>query len=98
MGMTLDIEQKLERYGLVDFYNQNQNAWQENAQDAYDYTSKVFDHAQVRPDDLAKTLRPAVEIDKGLQKTLDAKKLSQNYWIDYFTTLVVDRTWDKIRK
>jgi hypothetical protein len=98
MALTLEMEQRLERDGLIAFFNANRQAWEENAQDAYDYTKKAFDGAVVRPDDVAKTLRPAVEIDQGLRKTLDKAKLSQKYWIDFFTSLVVDRAWDKIRK
>jgi hypothetical protein len=97
MALTLEIEQRLERYGLVAYFDANRAAWQDNAQDAYDYTKKAFAGAQVRPDDVAKTLRPAVEIDKNLRRALDAKKLSEKYWIDFFTSLVIDRAWPTIR-
>jgi hypothetical protein len=52
----------------------------------------------VRPDDVAKTLRPVVEIDKALRGELDKKKLSQKYWIDFFTSLVIDRAWPTLNK
>jgi hypothetical protein len=98
MALTLEIEQRLTRAGLVAHFNTNRAAWQANAQDAYDYAKKAFDGAQVRPDDVAKTLRPVVEIEKGLRLVLDQKRLSQRYWIDYFTSLVIDRSWPTLKK
>jgi hypothetical protein len=84
MALTLEILQRLTRAGLVAHFTANREAWQANAQDAYDYTKRAFDGEQVRPDDVAKTLRPVVEIDKSLRTALDQKRLSQKYWIDYY--------------
>jgi hypothetical protein len=61
MALTLDIAQRLTRAGLVAHFEANRAGWQANAQDAYDYTKKAFDGEQVRPDDVAKALRPVVE-------------------------------------
>jgi hypothetical protein len=41
-------------------------------------------------------LKAVVEIDKKLRAFLDFKKLNQKYWIDDFTVLVLDKTWDEI--
>jgi hypothetical protein len=98
MGLTRENEQRLERAGLIAHYNANQAAWQANAQDAYDYTKKAFAGQTVRPDDVAKALRAAVEIDVPLRAVLDKKKLAQKYWIDFFTALVLDRTWAALNK
>jgi hypothetical protein len=98
MALTLEMEQRLERAGLVAYYVANKAAWQRVAQDAYDYTKKQFEGAVVRQDDLAKALRPVVEVHKGLRATLDQKKLSQKYWIDFFTSLIIDRAWTTIKK
>jgi hypothetical protein len=98
MALTLEIDQRLERAGLVAYFVANQKAWRVVAQDAYDYTKKQFAGAKVREDDLAKALRPVVEIHKGLRTVLDQKRLSQKYWIDYFTSLVIDRTWATLTK
>lgn len=79
MALTLNVMQQLERAGLVAYFQAHKGVWEENAQDAYDYTKKAFDGERVRPDDVAKTLRPVVEIDKGLRRALDQKKgLSQS--------------------
>ena len=98
MALTLEIEQRLTRAGLVAHFDTHRVAWLANAQDAYDYTKKAFDGAQVREDDVAKTLRPVVEIDKALRTALDKKKLSQKYWIDFYTSLVVERSWPTLKK
>ena len=98
MALTLEIELRLERAGLIAFFAANQAAWQAAAQDAYDYTKKQFDGAPVRQDDIAKALRLVVEVDGALRNALDQKKLSQKYWIDFFTSLVIDRSWDGLQK
>jgi len=99
MALTLEMLQKLERAGLVAYFQAHRGVWEDNAQDAYNYTKKAFGGSKVRPDDVAKTLRPVVEIDKGLRRALDQKKgLNQKYWIDYFTNLVIDVTWDGLKK
>jgi hypothetical protein len=79
MALTLEMEMRLERASLIAFFVANQAAWQGVAQDAYDYTKKQFDGAPVRQDEIAKALRPVVEIYKGLRDILDRKKLSQKY-------------------
>jgi hypothetical protein len=98
MSLTQQMEQSLERVKLIDFFIANQAAWHASCQEAYDYMKKGFKGAMVRQDDVAKSLRAVVEIDKSLRNTLDAKKLSQKYWIDYFNALVIDRCWDTLKK
>ena len=98
MALTLEVEQRLQRAGLVDYFVTRQAGWQAMSQETYDYVKKQFKGAPIRRDDLSKFVRPVVEIDKPLRKVLDIKKCSQKYWIDFFTNLVVDRTWDSIKK
>lgn len=98
MALTLEMEQRLDRAGLVTHYGTKEAAWQAVAQTSYDYIKGQFAGAAVRPDDIAKVLRPVVEVNKELRTILDAKKLSQKYWIDYFTNLIIDRTWVNINK
>jgi hypothetical protein len=98
MALTLEVEMRLERAGLIAFFTDNEAAWRGVAQDAYDYTKKQFDGAPVRQDDIAKALRPVVEVHRGLRDVLDTKKLSQKYWIDFFTSLVIDRSWHGLSK
>lgn len=98
MALTREIEQALERNGLIRHYDGHNAAWQTTCQDAYDYTKKTFAGQPVRPDDVAKALRGAVEVDTALRRELDAKKLRQKYWVDHFTALVIDRTWGGLIK
>jgi hypothetical protein len=98
MGLTLEIDQRLQRAGLVAYFNAHQEEWKAAAQDAYDYAKKQFSGEAVRQDDIAKPLRMFVEIHKGLRDYLDGHKLSQKYWIDFFNALVIDRTWNGLTK
>ena len=98
MALTREMEQALDRNKLVAHYDATSAHWQGTAQDAYDYTKKTFNGQPVRPDDVAKALRGAVEVDPQLRAELDKRKLRQKYWIDHFTALVVDRTWDALQK
>ncbi|MDP2008929.1 MAG: hypothetical protein Q8K11_02015 [Phenylobacterium sp.] len=98
MSLTRDMEQGLERNGLIAHFDANKAAWEATTQDAYDYTKKAFNGQTVREDDVAKALRAAVEISPPLRTELDRKKLRQKYWIDHFTALVIDRTWAGLTK
>lgn len=98
MALTREMEQRLERGGLIAHFNGSTAQWKANCQDAYDYTKKAFGGQTVRPDDVAKALRAAVEIDVALRTVLDTNRLPQKYWIDFYTALVIDRTWDSLKK
>jgi hypothetical protein len=98
MALTREIELHLERVSLVAYFNANEAAWRKAAQNAYDYTKTAFDGGMVREDDIAKSLRTVIEVHRGLRKVLDAKRLSQKYWLDRFNDLVVDRSWDTLKK
>jgi hypothetical protein len=98
MALTREMEQALDRNGLIAHFNATSGHWQGTAQDAYDYTKKTFSGQTVRPDDVAKALRGAVEVDPPLRTELDKRKLRQKYWIDHFTALVIDRTWANLTK
>jgi hypothetical protein len=52
--------------------------------------------SSVRPDDVAKALDPIIEVHEGLRDELNESKLTQKYWIAYFTDLVIDRCWKEI--
>ena len=98
MALTRETELRLERVSLITYFNANKAAWVAAAQDAYDYTKKAFGTAPIREDDIVKPLRGVVEIHDGLRKVLDQKRLSQKYWIDYFNSLVIDRSWKSLKK
>jgi hypothetical protein len=99
MALTLDKEQKLEAAGMIGFFNKDQAVWRELAKKSYDYfKANLPDDSPVRPDDVAKVLHPIIEVNEDLRDYLNKYKLKQKYWISDFTDLVIDRTWDDIRK
>jgi len=98
MALTREMEQALDRNGLIAHFNATSAHWQGTCQDAYDYTKKTFNGQPVRPDDVAKALRGAVEVNPALRTVLDQKKLRQKYWIDHFSALVIDRAWAALQK
>ena len=97
MALTLGAEQLLDKVGLIEFYVDHEGSWTAAAQKTYDFVSDSFpEDAVVRHDDVAKVLKSILEVDEDLSNFLDANKLKQKYWIQYFTDLIIDRTWDTI--
>jgi hypothetical protein len=97
MALTLEKDQKLGAVGLIEFFNEGRPIWLELAKKSYDFfDGNLPGDSKVRPDDVAKVLEPMVEVNKELRAFLNKKKLKQNYWIPYFTDLVIDSTWDVI--
>lgn len=97
MALTLDIQLKLDAAGLIEFFEADEGPWRDMAQKAFTYTREGFPvQAEVRPDDLAKTLKPFVEVDEGFRDELAEKKLRQKYWVDWFTALIIDRCWEEL--
>jgi hypothetical protein len=86
---------KLKRLGdasLVELFEEDRKLWTAMAKDAYAYTSK-FIVGEVRPDDVAPTLVPALEVSDRLRTYLASRRLAQNYWYLWFAELIVDRLW-----
>lgn len=98
MGLKAIEEQKLERVGLIKFFKDNRAHYKAMAQDAYDYTAKILLQTglPVRQDDVAGHLRAALEIDQLLTDARDERRATQNYWVQYFTNLVLERLWNEI--
>jgi hypothetical protein len=97
MALTLDTEQKLESAGLINFFTEHEAIWRAIVKKGYDYLKGNFPHdSHVRPDDVAKVLLPLIEVDEDLRAYLNANKLTQKYWISYFTDLAIDRTWTQV--
>ncbi|MBZ9737974.1 MULTISPECIES: hypothetical protein [unclassified Mesorhizobium] len=97
MALTLDAEQKLAAVGLVGIYNQHSLVWNDAARQAYVYIKAGFPNgAAVRPDDVAKAIKPVLEVNEILNAHLNVKRLTQKYWISYFADLIIDRAWAAI--
>jgi hypothetical protein len=98
MALTLDVEQRLDDVNLTAFFNDHEDQWSAAVQECYDYVKKTYKGAPIRPDDVAKFLRPAMDVDEGLRDELSRRKLKQKYWVHHFTDLIIERTWGKIRR
>jgi hypothetical protein len=98
MALTLKKEQRLERVGLVEYFQANRGAWTKAAQDAYGYIKEGFEGQVVRLDDVVPPLKAVVEINQGLKAFLSSGKLTQLYWVQDFAELVLDRVWDEIQE
>lgn len=98
MALKAIEELKLERVGLIKFFEKNKAHYQELAQDAYNYTAKFLQATglPVRQDDVAGHLKAALEIDQKLTDARDTNRATQNYFVQFFTNLVLDRLWGEI--
>jgi hypothetical protein len=97
MALTLEAEQRLEKVGLIQLFEDDRERWQLMAKESYDFNAKNFPEGKiVRRDDVAKMLVPLLEIDNDLLDYLGTEKLKQKYWIRDFCDLILDRTWGAI--
>ena len=92
MALNLNKLKRLDDAGLVELFEEDKKLWTAMAKDAYSYTSK-FIKGEVRPDDVAPTLVPALEVSDRLRTYLASRKLTQNYWYLWVAELIVDRLW-----
>lgn len=98
MGLTLEIEQKLEEVGLIAFFEKTKDIWKGLAKEAYDYTRKTYpDSAIIRPDDVAKALTPVLAVHPKLGGFLKEGKIRGRHWIDDFGDLVLEKVWNEIQ-
>jgi hypothetical protein len=98
MGLKAIEEIKLERVGLIGFFERKRAHYKELAQYAFDYTARILRPTglPVRQDDVAGHLRAALEVDKFLTDYRDDNRCTAIYWVQYFTNLVLDRLWGEI--
>jgi hypothetical protein len=97
MALTLEAEQRLARVSLIAFYDQHRDIWLRAARESHRFIRTNFPaDAAIRPDDVAKALKPVLEVNERLRNKLNADKLSQKYWITDFTDLIVDRAWREV--
>ena len=95
MALNLNKLKRLEDASLVTLFEDDRKLWTSMAKDAYGYTGK-FIKGEVRPDDVAPTLVPALEVSDRLRTYLASRKLTQNYWFLWFAELMVDRLWSDL--
>lgn len=97
MSLTLEEEQKLQRIGLIEFFDASRGDWDQVARRAYDYLRAQYPQdSQIRPDDVAKIMISVVDVDQRLIDFLATKKLREKYWYRYFVDLIIERCWDSL--
>jgi hypothetical protein len=80
MALTLEAEQRLQSVNLVDFFTTHQAAWLQDARETYEFLARNFPQGvTIRPDDVAKPLRPIIEVDQRLRAELARKKLGRTW-------------------
>ena len=95
MSLTLEIEHRLKAKGFDELYDNNTAKWVDMATTAKTYTESFIDTdtEKVRPGDVAESLQNAIKIDPDFEAHLAVKKLTQKYWVRYFTDYILDRIY-----
>ena len=97
MALTLEAEQRLADAGLVQFYGEDEATWKALAEETYKFLKGNFPAGSlIRRDDVAKALRPVIEVNESLKDELAESKLRGKFWVTFFTDLIIDRTWHEI--
>lgn len=95
MGLTLEAEQRLGDVGLISFYEDDEDGWNETVSDTKEFVvSKFPKGSKIRKDDVAKALIPILEVHEGFKDFRNEAKLRAKYWIKDFADLITDRAWD----
>jgi hypothetical protein len=98
VALTAEDELSLGNAGLIKFFNNNKKLFREMATSAYAFAAGYVEDAglEVRIDDVAKALEPALRVTPKLRTYLAGKKLTQQYWYRRFADLVLDRLWKEL--
>jgi hypothetical protein len=98
MGLTLEAEQRLEKVGLVGFFERDIATWRDVAQKTHLFVRDGFPAGSIiRRDDVQKALIPILAVNESLGEYLDTNRLRGKFWISFYADLIIDRTWDEIR-
>jgi hypothetical protein len=98
MGLTLEAEQRMEKVGLLQFFDEARETWLEVSQKTYNFIKDGFpEGAMIRRDDVQKGLIPILGVNEDLREYLDTNRLRGKFWISFYADLIIDRTWDEIR-
>ncbi len=98
MGLTAEVELSLRDAGVIDFFDDNREAFGEMAAASYEYAlGYVTDTGlPLRRDDVSKILVPALTTNEALREFLQNKKMRQQYWYRHFADLILDRLWEEL--
>lgn len=97
MALTLQVQQRLERVELTNFFEGSKPTWVALARKVHNFVASNYPvGATIRRDDVAQNLLPFVLVDTSLTNALDERRLKQKYWKADFCDLVIDRCWNTI--
>jgi hypothetical protein len=94
MALNLEELQRLKYASLFELYKQHKLEWNQMAIKAYNYTKDyILPPTSVRPDDVVKTLIPAISVSQKFIDYTHDKKLREKYWAAWFADLILDTCW-----
>lgn len=100
MGLTAENELSLRDANLIKFYEKNKADFADVTRKSYDFASDQVAQINLplRRDDVCTFLVPALRTHEKLRNELARLKLRQKYWYERFADLILDTSWDELRK
>ena len=93
--MSLDAEKihKLKAKEFNDLYGFNEDLWRELVWSAASHVKGFLEKngEMVRPGDVSAVLQLSVKVNPAFEKHLEKKRLTQRYWVEYFSDYIVEQ-------
>jgi hypothetical protein len=98
MALTADEFVALQTTGLVKFFDLHRETYLRLARRAYSYAHSYLDEVglEVRVNDVAVALEPALHVRTELREFLAEHRLTQQYWFRRFSDLIVETAWTEL--
>ena len=98
MALTADEYVALEATGLVKFFDLHRETYLRLARGAYSYAHSYLSDVglQVRVNDVAVAIEPALHVRGELREFLAEHRLTQLYWYRRFSDLIVESGWAEL--
>lgn len=93
MALTEKVRLRLSGKAFDKLFESHKAAWTKLAERARALIAAEVASGQPTVDDIKKTLLPLIEINPHLRHFLEEKNLTQNYWTNDFTDLVLDKVY-----
>jgi hypothetical protein len=95
MALTAEEYVALQTTGLVKFFSLHRETYLRLARRAYSYAHSYLDESgiEVRVNDVAVALEPALHVRAELREFLAEQRLTQQYWYRRFSDLIVETAW-----
>lgn len=94
MSTDTDKVHKLRGKGFHDLYEAHPTKWAEMVKKAAVYAKSCVPEGEpVKDGDVVAIVENAIKISKEFESHLTKKKLTQKYWIKWFSEYIVDRVY-----